>query len=249
VREAAPDAIINCAAVSEPAACDADPVRSAALNITLPAALASLAHEAEIPFVHISSEQVFDGSRQTPYAITDPPAPINLYGRQKLAAEQAVLSAAPAQSAIVRAPLLMGNSPGGQRALHERLLADWAAGRAARLFTDEFRQPCTAANLAAVLLELAGRSDLRGVFHWAGTELVSRYELGCRIRAHFQLAEHIAPIVPVARADTPDVARQRPPCLSLDLAPLAKNLTTKPQSLAEQLPTLRPPPGITEWLP
>lgn len=249
VREAEPDAIVNCAAVSEPAACDADPVRSDALNVALPATLARLAREGEIPFVHISSEQVFDGGRRTPYTVTDAPAPINRYGRQKLAAEQAVLSAAPAHSAIVRAPLLMGNSPGGQRALHERLLADWAAGRAARLYTDEFRQPCTAANLAAVLLELAERNDLRGVFHWAGTELVSRYELGCRVRAHFGLSEHVAPIIPVTRADTPDIARQRPACLSLDLAPLSESLATRPQSLAQQLPTLRPPPGVTERLP
>lgn len=247
VRTIAPAAIVNCAAISEPAACDADPVRSEALNVTLPAALAGLAAESSARLVHISSEQVFDGARTTPYAVTDAVSPINLYGRQKLAAERAVVATAPAHTAVVRAPLLMGNSPGGRRGVHERLLADWAAGRAARLYTDEFRQPCTAENLAAALVELAGSADLCGVFHWAGTELLSRHALGLRLREHFGLSEEKAPIVAVTRAETPAAAAQRQPCLALDLAPLAGALRTRPQSLAEQLPTLLIPPAAQAW--
>src|SRR4051812_17393330 len=86
IKAAAPDAIINAAGVSEPPKCEADPVRSNLLNVTLPAQLAEIARRSGVRFLHLSSEQVFDGTR-APYAITDPVAPINLYGQQKVESE------------------------------------------------------------------------------------------------------------------------------------------------------------------
>lgn len=238
LRSASPDAIVNCAAISEPGQCDADPALSEAMNVALPALLARLARDLDIRLLHLSSEQVFDGQRTTPYAPHDPPHPINRYATQKLASERAVLETAPHQSAIVRAPLLMGNSPGRRRSLHERLLADWSAGRTPKLYTDEFRQPCTADNLAEALIELLDRRDLCGVFHWAGAELLSRHEIGLRIRAHFDLSESAAPIAAITRADTPAVAPHRQPCLALGLEPLLSTLRARPQTFAEQLPLL-----------
>ncbi len=245
--EAAPAAIVNCAAISEPAACERDPGRSEAMNVALPATLARVAKQTGARLVHVSSEQVFRGERTTPYACDDATSPINLYGRQKLASEQAVVSAAPAQAVVVRAPLLMGDSPGGKRGLHERLLGDWAAGRTAKLYVDEFRQPCTGANLAEALLELAERREFCGVFHWGGAELLSRYEIGRRVREHFRLSEAVAPIAAMTRADTPEISKQRQPCLALDLAPLAGELKTRVETLAEQLATLGVPEPVATW--
>src|SRR5439155_17084939 len=114
VLDAFPDAIFNCAAVSVPEACDTDPARAQVLNVALPAALARLAHHVSARFVHLSSEQVFDGTRATPYAAGDAPSPINLYGRQKLESERVVHAAAPEFAVTIRAPLLMGDSLGGK---------------------------------------------------------------------------------------------------------------------------------------
>ncbi|HYP16613.1 MAG TPA: SDR family oxidoreductase [Opitutus sp.] len=247
VLDAFPEAIVNCAAISEPAACEADPTGSERMNVELPATLAELARHLHARLLHLSSEQVFDGERAAPYSVTDPPSPINTYGRQKVASERAVLSTAPTLAAVVRAPLLMGDSPGGRRSVHERLLGDWAAGRTARLYTDEFRQPCTATSLADVLLELVERPEACGAFHWAGAELLSRHELGRRLREHFKLRDADAPIVAVTRAEAPETARQRHACLALDLAPLPGRLKARPQSLAEQLTTLKVPPPVRDW--
>ena len=167
VLEAFPDAIFNCAAVSVPEACDTDPARAQILNVGLPQALARLAHHLSARFVHVSSEQVFDGTRTGQYASGDAPSPINLYGRQKLESERAVHAAAGEFAATIRAPLLMGDSLGGKRSLHERLFADWMAGRTPKLYTDELRQPCTAENLAEVIVELGERRNVIGVYHWA----------------------------------------------------------------------------------
>jgi dTDP-4-dehydrorhamnose reductase len=247
VLDVFPDAIVNCAAVSVPEQCEANPALAQSLNVLLPATLARLAHHVSARMVHISSEQVFDGARTTAYASTDAVSPINLYGRQKLESERAVHAAAPEFAATVRAPLLMGNSAGGQRSTHERLFADWMAGRTPKLFVDEFRQPCTAENLAEVIVELCERNDLRGVYHWAGAELLSRHAIGVRIREHFKLTEKQAPIAPLTRDAVPHVARKRQPCLALDLAPLPAKLKTRPQTIAEQLEEFNVPPPCREW--
>src|SRR3954469_6985177 len=136
-----PEAIVNCAAVSVPEQCELDPARAQAMNVALPATLARLAHHVSARFIHLSSEQVFDGTRRTPYAAGDATSPINLYARQKIESERAVQAAAPEVALTLRAPLLMGDSPGGKRSLHERMLADWSAGKTLKLYTDEFRQP------------------------------------------------------------------------------------------------------------
>lgn len=247
VRSLRPDAIINAAAISEPAACDADPGLSEALNVHLPARLAERAREQGARFVHLSSEQVFGGDR-APYRCADPVAPLNRYARQKVASEQAVAAAAGALAVTVRAPLLGGNSPGGRRSLHERMLADWAAGKALRLYTDEIRQVCHADNLAAVLLELCARPDLSGNLHWAGLDPLSRHELAIRLRTHFQLDPARTPITAVRRSDDPAACATRPADLTLDLAPLAGALQTAPESYSTQLTRLHVPPALQAWV-
>lgn len=247
VLDVFPQAIVNCAAVSVPEQCNSDPARAQALNVVLPTLLARLAHHVSARLVHLSSEQVFAGHGTKPYAAGDPVAPLNLYGRQKVESERAVHTAAPEFAVTLRAPLLMGNSLTGRRSNHERLFADWAAGRVPKLFTDEFRQTCTAENLAEVMVELCERDDVRGIFHWAGTELVSRYELGVRIRDHFKLSEREAPLAALSRAEVPDVARHRQASLPLEIGPLAGKLKTRPQSIAAQLEELNVPPPVRAW--
>ncbi len=247
IRKSQPEVIINAAAISEPGKCDEDPAHSHRLNVALPALLARIAQEHGIRLLHLSSEQVFAGDR-APYAVTDPVHPINTYARQKVESETLVHSIAPTLAVTVRAPLLMGNSPGGRRSLHERLLGDWAAGKTPVLYTDEFRQTCTAQNLALALLELAGRPEISGVFHWAGAELLSRYELGLRIRAHFGLNETQAPLKTTDRTADPKASAKRQANLALDLLPLSQLLRTPVETFDQQLATLAVPAHLKSWL-
>jgi dTDP-4-dehydrorhamnose reductase len=247
VLEAFPDAIVNCAAVSQPEHCEANPALAQAMNVALPATLARLAHHVSARFVHLSSEQVFAGDADRPYTADDAAQPVNLYGRQKIESERAVHAAAAAFAVTLRLPLLTGNSPTRQRSLHERLLTDWAAGKTPRLFTDEFRQPCSAENVAEVIVELCERRDVRGLFHWAGLEVLSRYQLGERVRDHFKLTEQQAPLIRVARDEVPEVTRKRPASLALEIGPLAGKLKTRPQTLADQLAEFEVPPHVLDW--
>lgn len=242
-----PDAIVNCAAVAEPSQCDADPARAQALNVALPAHLARLANHLSARFVHLSSEQVFDGTSTDAYTVKTVVKPLNLYARQKVESERLVHTAAPDFAITLRAPLLSGNSLTGKRSLHERLFADWSAGKTPKVYTDEIRQPCTAANLAELMVELLERGDTRGVFHWAGADALSRHELAVRIRAHFKLSEQSAPLEAITREADPRTASKRPARLALDLKPLAGVVKTPIETFAAQLDQFIIPPAYRAW--
>jgi len=246
--ETFPDAIINAAAISEPSQCDADPARSQAINVALPAMLAQLAHHVGARLIHLSSEQVFDGTR-APYRRDDPVAPPNLYARQKVESEQQVARFAPESAATIRLPLLGGNSLTGRRSLHERLFMTWAVGRRARLYRDEIRQPCSAENVAEMIVELCERRDARscGLLHWAGAERLSRAQMGRRIAQHFNLPAE-ALIDEAAQADDarPGVPARQPD-LTLDCAPLAGLLKTRQETFDAMLERLAVPPECRDW--
>lgn len=238
-----PDIIINAAAVSEPARCDADPQGSAKVNIHLPATLARLAHHVSSRLIHLSTDMVFDG-RSSRYSPSASPNPASEYGRQKLEAEIAVTKQAAPFATVVRTTLLMGNSLGGRRSVHEKLFELWAHGEKPRLFEDELRQPCLADNLADAVVEISERNDLRGLFHWAGAEEISRYELGRRIRTHFKLPEDL--IEKTSLGSDPRFAN-RPRNLSLDISGLAGKLKTRPLPFDAQLERLKVPPPFRAW--
>ena len=84
-------------------------------------------------------------------------------------------------------------------------------------------QPLTAGRYHSLI----ARPEITGVRHWAGAELLSRHEIGCRIRAHFRLDEQAASIVAVTRADAPAAAATRPACLALAVEPLDRGRKTK----------------------
>lgn len=238
-----PDVIINAAAISEPAACEQNPENSARLNIELPDTLARLAHHMSARLVHVSTDMVFDGKKGN-YSPDDLPGPASVYGKQKLRAEASVLELAPEFATVVRTTLLTGNSPEGKRSVHEKLFQTWAAGNTTRLFHDEFRQPCHAENLADVLIEIAERNDIQGLYHWTGGETVSRYEIGDRIRERFKLPK--SSIEKTSLKDDPAFA-SRPADLTMDISALLGKLKTRPQPFSQQLDTFHVPTPFRDW--
>ena len=226
-----PDAIVNCAAISNATSVEADAMRAEKINVALPRLLAQLSTHLGARLLHVSTDMVFDGQSEQPYRSTDMPAPTNLYGQTKLMAEREVLEHNPEDPVILRIPILMGNSPGGRRSLHEKLIAAIQAGKKPKLFCDEMRQPCSASNVAEVLLELTERRDLHGLFHWAGSETLSRFEMGQRILKHFGL-----PLDAIESACRDDDSR--PARLTFNLNPIVSKLKTKPIDFAAQLDEL-----------
>jgi dTDP-4-dehydrorhamnose reductase len=90
VRELRPDVIINAAAYTAVDKAESEPELAMTVNGVAPGVLAEEARRARALLVHYSTDYVFDGAQPRPYSETDAPNPINVYGRTKLAGENAV---------------------------------------------------------------------------------------------------------------------------------------------------------------
>ncbi|MEO0794879.1 MAG: SDR family oxidoreductase [Verrucomicrobiota bacterium] len=238
ILEEFPDIIVNCAAVSSPAGVDADPNYAEKVNVALPRHLAMLANHLSARFYHLSTDMVFEGV-EGPYRSTDAPNPRNLYGQLKLLSEREVLKFGKEFATVLRIAIVTGNSPGGERSLHERLFKQWAEGKRTPLYTNEIRQPVGVTNIAEVLGELCERPSLHGLFHWAGIDKLSRYEIGQKILRRFDLPEDL---IEPAEA-TPD----RPLDLTLELEPLLSKLRTPPMRFDDQVAAMEIPTFCRAW--
>jgi dTDP-4-dehydrorhamnose reductase len=175
--DARPDAVIN-AAYRQP---DWETTADGGMHVALAVAAAGTR------LVHVSSDAVFSGTAPS-YDETSQPDPVSPYGAAKAAAETAVKGITPS-AIIARTSLIIGDGD----SQHERLVHALASGTASgALFTDEVRCPVHVTDLAAALLELAA-SPHAGVCHVAGTDAVSRYELGLLIAARDGLDQAALP--------------------------------------------------------
>ena len=239
-----PDAIINCAAISSPDVVNQDPKTARRINVSSAQKLAEISTHLGARFIHISSDMVF-GGRDEPYRSTDTPCPLNEYGNQKLESEKKVLFAADENVVVLRLTLINGNSPRANRSPHERIFESIQKGMPLTLFDDEYRQPCSADNAASVVVELLERPNLNGLFHWAGNDVLTRFELGLRILERFGLSTNL--IKRGSHKDSFIEADKRPSRLTFELSPLLGKIKTKPQSIEEQVEGLVVPHRHYKW--
>jgi dTDP-4-dehydrorhamnose reductase len=123
--------------------------------------------------VHVSSDAIFAG-RPIPYREYDIPHPINDYGVMKLEAERAVTAQCPG-AVLVRTSLLYGTRRPAQIQMDvERAIT---GQKSMRFFTDEYRCPAHAIDVAAALSTLAALPEIRGPLNVAGPEPISRADL------------------------------------------------------------------------
>jgi dTDP-4-dehydrorhamnose reductase len=156
------------------------------IEAILPAAglLATQSVERNIRFIHLSTDQVFDGT-SAPYTEESPTNPINPYGKAKAQAEELIRSLNP-KATIVRTSLLYDlRTPDRQTT---RLIEATKTGEQYRLFIDERRCPIWVENLAEVLLEVATK-DVPGLVHLGGPESLNRWDLGMGLLQHFGIAQ------------------------------------------------------------
>jgi len=176
VSELRPSVVVHAACVSRAADCEQQPERARSINVEAVEELLESAASAASFVLYVSTEQVFDGTAPR-YFEHSPVSPQTVYGTTKATAEQMVLAAG---GAVVRLPLLLGPRVSALRVGADRAVVDAvSAGKRLLLFTDETRTPVHVDFVAPMLWKIA-RLRIPGIFHLAGAEPVSRFELGQR---------------------------------------------------------------------
>lgn len=170
-----PGCVIHCAAISQSPACQREPELAWKTNFESTRELCELCQD--IPLLFFSTDLVFDG-RKGNYTETDSVNPLSVYAETKVAAEVTVL--ANPLHLVIRTSLNGGPSPSGDRGFDEQLCRAFSEGQVLKLFVDEFRTPIAASETARAAWELLVQQR-SGLFHVAGPERVSRWEIGCRI--------------------------------------------------------------------
>lgn len=172
VERLRPDLIINCAAYADVEGCEIDRDRARKVNAEGAENAARAAAALRCPIVQLSTDLVFDGSKETPYTEDDPPAPLSEYGRTRLDGERRVAAAAP-DHLIVRTSWPFGP---GRVTFVDAIRAGAHDGLALRAADDQTGSPTYAIDLGgAVRLLLLRKAS--GLVHFANTGSCTRYAL------------------------------------------------------------------------
>lgn len=235
-----PSVVIHAACLSRAQDCEENPELAFQVNVTAVQEWLQASSSWDSFPLYISTEQVFDGSRSS-YPEHAPTSPLSTYGKTKATAEELVLEAG---GAVVRLPLLLGPELGNGRAgADSAILQAVRAGRRLGLFHDEVRTPVNPALLAPMLWRIA-QSRIPGIFHLAGSEAVSRLELGRRCCERARLP---ADFDAVSARDFEGPARSL--SLVLECGRAERELGWQAPNLRQSLAWTVPPAVVAESVP
>ncbi|HHS89624.1 MAG TPA: dTDP-4-dehydrorhamnose reductase [Rhodobacteraceae bacterium] len=201
----APELIINAAAYTAVDRAEDDEAGAMQLNGAMPGEMARAAAQSGIPFVHISTDYVFDGSGTRPWRPGDPTAPLGVYGRSKLAGEEAVLAAGGC-NAVLRTSWVF--SAHGQNFV-KTMLRLGSARDSLSIVADQIGGPTSAASIARAVLAMGRRlqhgEGAGGIYHFSGAPAVSWADFAREI---FRQADLGVSVRDIASADYPTTARR-----------------------------------------
>lgn len=213
-----PRGVINAAAYTQVDRAETERALAFRVNADAPALIAQVCAHATIPFVHISTDYVFNGRQTRPWRETDPTEPVNIYGQSKLAGEYSVRDVG-GRSAILRTSWVYDLD--GRNFVTTMLrLAD--THNALKIVDDQVGRPTHADVLADAALAALGHD---GLFHVSGTgDPVSWAEFAKTI---FVLAQRDVTVVPIPSSEFPTDAA-RPAYSVLDTSKFERELIELP---------------------
>lgn len=200
-------AIINCAAYTAVDRAESEPAIARAVNATAPSIIAEAAARRHVPVIHVSTDYVFDGTKQGYYREDDPVNPVSVYGRTKQEGEEAIIAAG-GEYAIIRTAWVL--SVQGANFLNTML--QLAANRAeVRVVDDQLGCPTSADDIASALLEIVGRNMKKsGIWHYANAGETNWHDLAAYVFCEAgQRGLPTPTLLPISTKEYPTAA-QRP---------------------------------------
>lgn len=199
----APSVVVNAAAYTDVARAELPECRAEAflLNRDLPKALAEACGSEQVPFVHVSTDYVFDGASRRPYREEDPVHPLQVYGASKLAGERAVQESGE-HTLIVRTSTLFGPAPRARRNYVDAILEQALRARRIEVVELPVASPTFAPDLAHGILALIERAA-RGIVHVTNRGHCSRLELARTVIEEAGLGDSVELATRVAAPGVP----------------------------------------------
>jgi dTDP-4-dehydrorhamnose reductase len=185
VARVAPTVVFCVGGMNDVERCEAECRLAMRTNCDGPARLAEAAAKRSTPFVHFSSDYIFDGE-SGPYCEEDRGNPINVYGKSKLAGELAVRNAHPG-ALIVRTTVVYGPDPGRRNFLFT-LRNALTSRHGLRVAIDQISTATYNRDIAINTLALV-HCGASGVFHMCGPERLSRYDFALKAARLMGLSE------------------------------------------------------------
>jgi dTDP-4-dehydrorhamnose reductase len=183
-EEVRPDIVVNTIALHNVDYCESHQEEAFGVNTKAVGKVVDLCNKLGSRLVHISTDFVFDGQKQTSYSESDRPNPLSIYAKSKLEGEQIVRKSAASYS-ILRPSVIYGWTPletqGSTSSSGKPMnFALWAIsnmhkGEDLQIVNDQFTSPTLADILAAVALRVAVL-EKNELYHVSGTSCLSRYE-------------------------------------------------------------------------
>lgn len=193
-----PDIIINCAAVTDPKLCEAEPELAYRVNALGARNLSLVARKHNAKIVQLSTDDVFDGHNTKPYTEFDDTHPLTVYGRSKRAGENYVKEFTH-KHFIIRSTWVYGEGKNFVNALLQTAETETEAA----IPTDQFGSPTSAKDLARIILHLIQTNEY-GTYHATCKGKCSRYEFAEEI---LKLSGKKLKLIPALAADVPTAAR------------------------------------------
>ena len=190
IRNTDADVIINAAAYTAVDKAEDEPALARMINGEAPGVMARAAADRDLPFLHISTDYVFDGAGTSPWAVQDPTGPLGVYGQTKLEGERQIAQAG-GWHAILRTSWVF--SAHGHNFV-KTILRLAEARDSLTIVADQIGGPTPAADIAGALLTRArGRAE-GGLFHYSGAPDVSWAGFAREIVSQAGLATQITDI-------------------------------------------------------
>lgn len=164
IRARRPVAVINAAAYTAVDRAESEPAAASRLNADIVAEMAKASAETGSRFIHISTDYVFDGSKAGAYVETDPTGPVSVYGRSKLAGEEAVREIG-GDWVIFRTAWVVSAIGSNFVKTMIRLAAE---REEVGVVADQWGRPTHARDIASMCLGAAASSSLQGLYHLCG---------------------------------------------------------------------------------
>jgi len=207
IREIHPDYLVNAAAYTAVDKAETEPDLAYYINATAPKIMAESAEKIQAKFLHISTDYVFDGRKNTPYLETDITNPLGVYGQSKLRGEEEIKNVN-SNAIILRTAWVYGSY--GKSNFVKTMLRLGKEREELKVVVDQVGSPTWAKDIAAAITQLLINADNpAGIYNFSNSGVASWFDL---TKAIFEEAKisgiplKIQRVIPITTAEYPTPA-------------------------------------------